>query len=418
MASNTFAEEKKFQWSVRLSASEQYDNNIFLEKDYKKSDWLTVVGPGFTLKVLTEKTPINLDYDLGYTYYARDKADDELRHRLSLSGFRGVPITDRLTVDLNESLYISDDPIEEEQGVTSVRRDRRRYYRNTADGRINYLFGAEDSLYLGFYHGLLQNNDSTIQDSQRYGPRAGISYWFNIRNGITLDSSYERNDFEKTSEDNFEEYIGNATFIHRFNPNTNVSLGYKIDSLDYKEEFQATQLTNEDYIVHSGSLGLNHQFTRNASVSLSGGYWLQDRDVSDNRDGFIGELSFTQMLENLSFTLSGSGGYRQQFNEAENLGFSKFYRASAALDWQLLENLTAKVSGFYQRDNYKEIPIKREDDYYGGYASLTYLLLPGLSASLSYDCRRRDSNISSEEFTDNRVTFSLVGFYLSEPKSF
>ena len=85
------AEEKKFQWSVRLTASQQYDDNIFLSEDNEESEWLTTVGPGLTLSVLTEKTPITLDYDLGFTYYARNKADDELRHRLALNGPRQLP---------------------------------------------------------------------------------------------------------------------------------------------------------------------------------------------------------------------------------------------------------------------------------------------------------------------------------------
>ena len=84
-----------------------------------------------------------------------------------------------------------------------------------------------------------------------------------------------------------------------------------------------------------------------------------------------------------------------------------------------MEKLTTSISGFYSRDEYKERVIEdRNDDTWGGSADLNYLLLPWLSASLSYDYRQRDSSDSTDDYTDNRVTFNLVAFYLSEAKSF
>ena len=415
------AEEKKFQWGTRLTVLGQYDDNVNLDRNNKDDDWVTVVGPGLTLAILTEKTPIALDYDFGYTHYARDTAGDTLRHTLTLSGLEGVPITKHLTLDLNESLYISDDPIEEEEGVASVRRNRRTYYRNTAGGRINYLFGEEDSLYVGFHHILLENNDSTVQDGQTYGPTAGIAYWFNIHNGLSLDFSYDRADFDEfegRGSDDFRQYIGNATYTYRFSPRTQTTLAYTFDSFDYDENLRFNP-TQEDYVVHSGSLGLSHQFTKNTSALISGGYWKMDRDHTDNKKGFLGTVNFTQTLEKLLFALDGEAGYRQQFLEAENLGFTKYYRASATLSYQPMEKLTTVFSGFYSRDEYEERVIEdRDDDTWGGNAGLNYLLLPWLSASLSYDYRQRDSTVRSQSYTDNRVTFSLVAFYLSEAKSF
>ena len=412
LGSKAHAKEKKFQWSARISVSQQYDDNIFLDHDNKEDDWLTIVGPGVTLAVLTETTPIRLNYDLGYVYYAQDTRNNDWRHTISLTGLEGVPIADRWTLDFNQYLYISEDPIEEAPGTTSVRRNRSRYYRNIGGGRINYLFGEEDVIYVGFDHTILINDDPEVSDSQRYGPKAGIAYWFNTRNGCSLDFLYERADFDDSPEDEFERYLGNGAYTYRFSPNTEFNLAYAIDSYDYKEDIF------EDYVAHSGSLSLGHQFTENTGVSISGGYWVVDLDGKSNLDGPLGTLNFTHTLEKISFALEGSAGYRVQYVEAENLGFSEFYRASAALDWTLLEPLTAALSAFYQTDDYKQTIDDREDDNYGGSASLTYIILPEVSASLSYDYRRRDSNIRLEDFTDNRVTFSIVASYMSKPRSF
>ena len=418
---NASAEEKKFQWSTRLTVSEQYDDNVNLENDNKDDDWITSVGPGFTLAILREKTSIKLDYDLNYAYYANDTSGDTLRHTLALTGLEGVPITKHLTLDLNESLFISDDPIEEEEGVTSVRDNRRTYYRNSAGGRINYLFGEADLLYVGFHHELLKNNDSSVQDGQTYEPAAGIAYWFNIHNGLSLDFSYDRADFDESKgavSDDYRQYIGSATYTYRFSPRTQTFLAYTFDSFDYDDNVRVSP-TQEDYVVHSGSLGLSHQFTKNTSALISGGYWQADRDHTNNKGGFQGAVNFTQTLEKFSFALDGSTGYRQQFLQAENFGLTKYYRASATLSYQPMEKLTTGISGFYMRDEYEERVIEnRDDDTWGGNAGLNYLLLPWLSASLSYDYRQRDSTDSTDDYTDNRVTFSLVAFYLSEAKSF
>jgi len=419
LTGNASAEEKKFQWSTRLTVSEQYDDNVDLTPDKERDDWITRIGPGVTLTILTEKTPIKLDYDFAYTYYAQDTSDDRVAHTLTLTGLEGLPISEHLTLDLSDQLYISDDPVEQDTEVTSVRRGRAKYYRNTATGSLDYIFGREDSLDVGFQHLLLINDDPTVQDGQRYTPSAGITYWFNIHNGINLDFSYSRGLFDETEgaiSDDYRQYMGRATYTYRFSPRTQTTLFYNIDSFDYDEEVSTIQ---ENYVVQSASLGVGHQFTEHTSALVSAGFWLRDLDAGDNDSGFLGTVNLTHALEKLTFNLDGSSGYDQQFLQAENLGFTRYYRASATLNYQPLEKLTAVLSGFYSRDEYRERVIEdRDDDTWGGTAGLSYLLLPWLSTSLTYDYRQRDSTVSSEDYTDNRVTFSLVAFYLSEAKSF
>ena len=411
--SQGYAETKRFQWSTRVSLAEQFDDNINLEKDNRDHDWITSISPGLTLAILTEKTDIKLDYDLSFVYYARDDSNNDVRHSLILSGLKDIPIGEHLTLDLDESLQISEDPIEISEGITSVRHTRNRYYRNTAGGRINYLFGKESLLYAGFNHLLLENEDPSVEDSQTYRPIAGITYWFNVRHGLSLDLSYSRGEFD-LSED-YEKHLAIATYTYRFSPRTQTSLSYTYDAFDYDGE---GLVTREDYVVHSSSLGFTHQFTEKVSASISGGYWVRDLEQSNDSDGFNGTASFIQRLERGSLTLSGSGGYRQQFVEAENLGFSKFYRTTAAFNYGLLEQLTATLSGFYSKDEFQETAVDRQDETWGGSAVLNCVLFRWLSASLSYDYRQRDSTISENDYTDNRLTLRFVAFYLSKPEPF
>jgi hypothetical protein len=407
--SDAFAENKRFQWSTRISVSEEYDDNINLEPDNEEDDWITSVTPGLTLTVETEKTDINLDYDLSLVSYADNTENNTVRHSLLLSGFEGIPISEHVTLDLEESLQVSEDPVEMSDYVTSERRTRNRYYRNTAGGRINWLFGQEDSLYAGFHHIFLVNDESDVEDSQSYRPIAGINYWFNIHHGCSFDYSYVRGEFDLS--DDYDEHMASTAYIYRFSPASQASLSYTYDALDYDG-------TREDYTVHSGSLQLSHQFTEQASGSISGGYYNTDRERSDNVDGFTGTISFSQRFDKGQISVNGSTGYRQQFYEAENLGFSEYYRTSAAFDYQLFERLSATVSGFYNREDYLETVDDREDKTWGGRASINCVLFRWLSASLSYNYRQMDSNINANDYTDNRVTMTLRASYSGKPRPF
>jgi hypothetical protein len=403
------AQSRQFEWSTRLSVSEEYDDNINLRSDDEEDDWITSVTPGLTLSVMMEETEVNLNYDLGFVWYATNNEYDEVRHSVTLDGLKGIPIAEHLTLDLDESFYISEDPVERSEDITSVRRTRDRYYRNTFRGKINYLFGEEDALYAGAHHTLLENDASDVEDSQSYGPIAGINYWFNIHHGFGLDYSYTRGDFDVS--DDYDNNLGSITYTYRFSPKTRADLTYRYDSLDYEGG-------TEDYVVHTATVGLSRDFTDQMSGSISGGYYIQDPEESDDEDGFSGTVSLARSSEKSTFTLTGSTGYRVQYFEAENLGFSKFYAASATLGYQLLERLSASLSGFYTRDEYQETVPEREDKTWGGGAAFNWLLLRWLSGSFGYQYRQRDSNNALDEYTDNRVMVTLTAFHMGQPKPF
>jgi len=408
--SDVFAVEKKFQWSTRITLSETYDDNINLDPHDKEDDWITTVGPGLTLAFLLEETEVRLSYDIYFSYYAKNNEDNDVRHSLTLTGLKGIPVAENVTLDLDESFTVSEEPVEvSQQTSSSTRRSRKRYYRNTAGARVNYLFGREDSLYVGFRHRLLINEDSDYEDSQEFQPGAGMAYWFTIRHGVSLDYEYTRAEFD--ASDDFDEHYGRFTFMYRFSPRVRTNIFYSYDSFDFKG-------TEEDYEVHSGGAGFDLEVTENSSLSLSGGYYYRDRERSDSNEGFSGSFLFSRTFARGSLDLKASTGYREQYIAAENLGFTEYYTASASLTYQLLERLTTNISGFFWRDEYKDVEPKRNDDTWQGLVGLNYRLLPWLSSSLSYQYRRVESNLRENDYTDNRVTLTFVAFYLSEPKPF
>ena len=423
---DAFAATAYYQWTAGVGISEQYDNNINLEETNKQDDWITLIGPSLTFEITTEDTVIALAYDLRYAYYLRNNENNSFRHSLNLSGLEGIPVSEHVTLDLVENLVISEDPIEISEQTTSTRRSRDRYYRNTAGVRMHYRFGEQDSLYAGFNHVLLINDDSSVDDSQSFNPSAGIAYWFNIRNGISLDYFYTRGVIDGPGD--FEQHHTTTTYTHQFTPRTQADLTYTFDDFAYKTQGEVTvedgetTLDQRDYVVHAGSLGLSHQFTEYLSGTISGGYYFWDRDQADDESQFTGDatLNGSFRLERGGISLSSSTGYQQQFFEAENLGFTRYYRVSGNFTYQLLEKLTTTLSAFYWRDEYKETTTNREDNTWGGMANLRYEFSRWLSLSVGYDYRERDSTDNDNDYSDQRFTINLnlekAFVYVSKPK--
>ena len=198
MGAEAFAERYRFQWSPRFSVSEQYDDNVYLTTDNKEYDWITFLTPGVTFSLIGEEHEASLTYNFSLVQYARNDERSTVRHYLRLSGFQGIPIAKRLTLNLDDIFRVSEDPLgrEEDFPTPSLRRGRGRYYRNVFDGRINWLLGPEDLVYVGFAHILLINEDPSCEDSQEFRPSTGFTYWFTVRYGFSLDYSYGNAEFD------------------------------------------------------------------------------------------------------------------------------------------------------------------------------------------------------------------------------
>ena len=406
-----FAQRFLWQWSPRVSASEQYDDNVFLTTDDKTHDWITFLTPGLTLSLMTEETEdslATLSYDFSLVKYATNDELSEIRHYLTLSTFQGIPFAKRLTLALNGSLRISEDPfdiIDVAQDVTRTAGGR--YYSSDLGGRVDYFFGPENSVYAGFTHRMLLNEEPGVEDRREYLPTAGFNYWFNRRYGFAVDYSYSKADFDVS--DNYEEHLAIPSALYRISPRTEANVTYTYDGLDY----DGPRL---GYTAHTFTLGLSHQFSGRTMGSISGGYLLIVPEQGDNSGNFSGSLLLTHSRQRLSCTLDAASGYRRQFFETENLGLSLFTRASLTFTYQLQERLSALLRGSYSRDEYQETIADREDSTWRGGVGLDYVFLRWLNGGILYEYRQRVSDIDVDEYVDNRATVRFTATYSGRPR--
>jgi hypothetical protein len=391
------------QYRVELTPSvtmgETYDDNIYLDPDHEKSDYITTVSPGVNLDIVGHHTTLGLRYAPTFVWYADETDNNTVRHAGTLTF--GQDLAENLRFDLSDTYIKSEEPIETIDTIVDVRRTRRPYQRNDGSASFRYLFGPEDSITAGYRHLLLLNEDPTIDDGREQGPFANATLWLNVKNGLEFDYGYTDANFSRDlgiSADDYTSQRGGVRYIYRFNPHQQCSVGYTLTTWDFDG-------STEDYKVHEGTVGYEQALSSDLSVTLGAGYFKQDNERSKDQTGPSYNASIVKRFQRGTLTVGGAGGYHTAYLEADRTGFSKFWSVRANFDYQLLEPLTGFAGGslYHDKEN-----TGRKWDTYEGNCGLRWAFLRWFSAGLEYRYAKRKDDVDADEFTDNQVMLTVT----------
>jgi len=403
--------QTKGTFTPRVSVSETYDDNIDLDPDDEESDWITVVSPGANFQLETQYTQLALDYEAGFSFYAKNSSRDTTRHRAQISWDQ--LLAEHWRLNLNDTFSRSEDPITvEDDRITDISNEREVEYRNTGEASLNWQFGAEDIAKFGYRNNLLDSRADQTEDSRANEGFLNLNTWFVPQFGIGLTSSYGRWEFQQSKDftgdatEDFHLYQAGLTMNYRWRPQ---QLAYARYSIVYRDADKEIGTDSEDYYVHQPALGLNMSLGPNTSLGTEVGYFLQDPDDGDKEEGFVLNASFNTQKDKASFGLLTNTGYDLDYGTADNQGFSKFSDNSARVDYEFTENLGIFATARYRWEDFTE--TNRTDHTYGGRAGLSYTFRRWLTASLEGAHLRRDSNEDDQEFKDNRVTLLITTSY-------
>ncbi len=422
------AQGAEFYWSTGFHASQEYNDNIFLENDNEdpEDDFITVLSQSLTLGIRTEEIDSSVNFSIGYAMYQEREDSGDIRGSIDLNGFRDVPLSDNLVLSLDENFSVTEDPIEfgpateldRQDPFYSNREERTRYYRNRFRGELAYQFGEEDRIYWGYANTLLENSSDTFQDSMRHQPFAGVRYWFNVRHGFDLGVRYTRAEFDQPPGDDptrvsdFDGAGGTASYFYRMDPETTWSLSYSLDTRDFEAP------DDPDYEIHNVSLRLSRQITETLSGSANVGYFRQDIDDGTSNEGPSAGLSLTKDFEVGTLGISASMGIREQYYEVENLGASEYRLVRASYGFQATEDLNVALGLGYFENEYLQREDRTDDSTWYGDATLSYRIREWLRASLSYTHQERHADIEENEYKLNRVILMFTIPYEGEPYVF
>jgi hypothetical protein len=381
-----------------------YDDNIDLKRLNKKSDWVATISPSISLNMTSPKNSFLFRYAPTMVRDINNDEDDAIRHSGSFSF--GEDITQHLRFDMNDTLLVSDEPIEETEGVYSVRQTRNLYKRSSGGASMGYEFGPENQFNLGYNYSLLKNDDITLDDNVSFDPFIRLTYWFDLKNGIKFDYQHTLANFSR--DDNGtpgDDYSGNNAgirYVYRFNP-------YSSFLLDYNLSTMAFYGRTNDYKTYDGSVGLSHSFSGDTSLSVSAGYYKSIEDFSRVTDGYSYSVSLDKGFDRGSINLGGNGGWRGSYLETERRGFTKYWGMNADFNYQVTDALS----------NYSSISYVRDKDETGrGTKTFTvrygwgWSFLRWYSISIDDTFNTRDDDIITGDYNVNRAT---VTFTASRP---
>ena len=392
--------QTKYEITPGIYASETYDDNINLVDTNETSDYITTVTPSIIVDILSEKTSLDFTYAPTFVWYAHEDQYNTTRHLATLDFQQDV--LQHFRFDLNDSYLNSEDPIADVEDLSRVRTTRNKYWRNNFITSFNYLFGPENLLNVGYQNNYVQNNDPTLNDSTIQTPFLTFNYWFNVKNGLEFTYAYTKADFSLEGagvpQDDFEGQVPGIRYIYRFSPHTSGFIGYTFTVRNFEGP-------TEDYRVNNFSLGFEHAFSQEVSLSLGGGYYMQNNENSPNVDGYLYNASLVKNIERGNFFIGGNGGWDEDFLQANVRSFLKYYGANGGFQYQLLSNLNSYANGSYRRERDQADQTR---EIWSANLGLGWSFLQWLTLSLDYVYADRNDENPSLSYKDNRVTLKLA----------
>ncbi len=385
-----------------LSVTETWDSNINRTSTNEMSDFITHLTPTLSLRRNTENTKLSLNYEAPLSYYARHHNYDFPGQNFSLNWTHHL--TEKFNYFINESYFLSNSAQETTDNVTSIRKTRKSYYTITSTIGSAYNFTDRDKLSVRYSDSRQQNRDPSVEDSISYGPTIGVSYWPKEHIGFNFGYSFNRREYERTPPNYTSNYSSGVTWI--VTPHTSSSFTYNV------ARFHSEALKTEDYTTQSANVGVNHQIGPHLSSSLSLGYYYRNPTRSRSNSGITYSLSLKKALEYGGISITGKGGYKEEYVGPERKGFTRTRGISASFHYKLGEftNMSFAVGYLYEK------PASEDKIYetWNTSFSLHRTFLKWLTGFSSISYIKRNVTDNTESFQDWTITIGLSAHGISK----
>jgi hypothetical protein len=410
-----------------ITVQEEYNSNIDLTQNrYKRDDFITTISPGFKFSTATkspitsefrqtptaeEKYGMDLDFNAGFNLYAKEHDNNYISLNGKLNAWYAV--TPKLNFRVRDYLIRSDEVREGEYSTTAIPGEylpsrtgkREPYIRNVFEPSVQYQFGKEDVIAFNYRNNVYNIQGRTSEDSMEnyFNPR--LTYWFDIRNGVSLEYGLTLGNFRGSPD--LVGHMATGRYTYRFNPKTSI-FG------EYTQLWRNFDNPGIDYAVYRPSIGVEHAFSPTLSVKIQGGYYWANPERGSTVDGPFYDILITQQGKRTKYTLSFQGGNTEDLFTAENNGFTQYHRALGRVTYQLLKKMNVGLFGSYEWAKYPGSVIedkKPKDQIWGVGVNASYQILRWLTASLDVSHRENRSNISDRDYSEYRGILKITATY-------
>jgi hypothetical protein len=400
-------------FTPRATVTEEYNDNIGLDRRNKKDDFITTVNVGGTLELLGQASGMRVSYDPGYSFYADNDEFDGWEHNLLGTVWHDFSRQTRLELT-NYFLYtkdpLADDDVEDDRGniivrgIDQDRRNRDTYWRNNATVRLRHQFGPENSTYAQFRHGIVKYDDPADVDSQELTPSAGVTYWFSTWTGMELDGIYTRGIYDEDTSSDFNNYTGRLRLNQRISQRFGVYGQYQHIYRDFDDSDIGIG-DDQDYMVYAPSAGLFYQFDPTLTASLGAGWFYQQIENDKDEQGPFLSADINKLWDYQRWnirTRATSGIGSEDFSD-ETRGFERYAQAEVIGLYNFTRDFFGDCSLRYRYSDFINSDEDEVDHRYTADAGLGYRITRWMTLRLAYQFNKLDNINGPDDYEQHRV---------------
>ena len=399
-----------------ISLKEEYNDNLNLTATNKLDDFITTVTPGIKYSNMDKQAGADLNYNLGAVFYGKNSDLNYISHNASLNA--KYLTSAHINFYLKESFIRSDNPLERQYFTTAeenkymlgTQTERAIYWRNVVAPTVEYQFGLDNRLGVNYRNNIYRTESAAVQDSREDFINPYLSYWFDQRNGISLQYGLTYGTFE--TEPDLTSHMANARYIYRLSPKTSAFMEYtyskwSFDSSDSSVSSDSQFITNYD--IHTPAVGVAFVVSPTLTASAQVGYFWAKPNTGSAKDGVSYQADLANTDPRTTYILSLQGGYTQDFFTSDNLGFARYHRLTGSLNHKLDRRLSIGCLGSLERAEFDV--DDRSDTIWGIGGTASYMPLKWLTFALEVTHRERQSNIDLFDYTENRAVLTITATY-------
>ncbi|MEW5733616.1 MAG: hypothetical protein AB1921_02115 [Thermodesulfobacteriota bacterium] len=387
--------------ALGANVRETFDDNIFLSRTGKKSDWITLLAAPISLGLTAERGDLSLVYTPAQSLYADYNQNNTLRHNMDMTA--DATLTENLSFNFLTRYVRTEDPLGADLSDTDAAEDvigLVAHHKATGEAKFTEKLGKRSSAYAGYGYATLIYDDPTTDSGLLQTPKAGTSLWISEQNGVELSYEYTDGRFwrknRQPTQDDFISNEGGIKLLHRFSDSAKAGVSYNLLSLRFDNN-------PDDYNVHKVLALYSQTFSQEWSANLSAGYFQKDNRLAGDMSGPAYELLVTRTWDRGNLSLTANGGYELLYLASRQRGFHKFHEAGPELEYKLTQRITAHALVFYR---YDEQENKVSFDVWRQRYWIRYSPVPKLNITAEYTNVNKSDEQPQYAFTDNR--FSIL----------
>lgn len=341
----------------------QYDDNVFLDSNNEKDDFIVTLTPGISLERPFSDNLLKLDYHADISEFMDYSSQDSINHYLS----------GEMEVNWRDVSFIAYDKF------------TRAYERPSAEDTSRV---KRDDNRAGI---------KAIIEGERLGIELGYENFMRDYRSEAVYDAYDR-----------KEHIYSFVLTHQTFSKTRLLFEYDFAQVRYDNDSVRSDSDYHQYLI--GAVG---DLTRKTTATIKTGYMARDYEKADEPDFDNGVL-----YADITHKFSDKNALKLsclRSAEESTYGTNNFYKVesvSATFDHYFSIRLLGFIAGQYRINSYPRETTegtetgKRKDKYYSLGAGLRYYLKEWLTLTLRADHIIRDSNFDVYEYNQNLVTFT------------